>query len=142
MAKVVVHEEAPADAPAAPAAQSPSADLIQRATLDETLPDRAGRKIKVRKPGPLAQFRIVEAAGPEAAANAAYMQMVNPLIYVYEIDGLPVHLPANKREIEALITQLGEDGLDVLMLWYIRVIIGPMQEAIAAEEQKARLKNS
>jgi hypothetical protein len=149
MTTVTVHDEgdpAPAAAPpqppaAAAPAPTPTEELVKAAIADTTLDCDDGRKIKVRKPGPLAQFRIVQAAGAESAANNTYMQMINPLIYVYEIDGQPVHLPMNPREIEALIARLGDDGLNAVMGWYLETIVIPGQKAIELAEQKARLKN-
>lgn len=122
-------------------AASPSSDLVRQALKEETLTDEKGRKIKVRKPGVLAQYRLVEAVGAEAAANQTYMQMINPLIYVAEIDGDPVHLPANKREVEVLIQRLDDEGLTAVMSWYMANIIGPTMDALAAAERAAQLKN-
>lgn len=132
--QVKVHDEAPA--------ASPTQELVAAALKPETVTDAKGRAILVRKPSVLAQFRIVQAVGPDLAANHTYMQMVNPLIYVGEIDGDPVALPNSLREVEALIMRLGEEGLDAVMTWYMVNVIAPMTEALEAEQTKARLKNS
>lgn len=125
---------------------SPSAELVRQALKDETVRDERGRSLTLRKPGVLAQYRIVEAVGPEAAANQTYMQMVNPLIYLAEIDGEAVYFPQSKAEVEALIQRLDDDGLAAVFSWYMTNIIGPTQSAIAAAqraaEDKAKLKNS
>lgn len=126
-------------------ASLPSEDLVRQATKEETVTDEKGRRITLRKPGVLAQFRIVEAVGPELAANQTYMQMVNPLIYLSEIDGDPVFLPANKREVDVLIQRLDEEGLAAVFAWYMANIVVPTQDAVKAAEraaeEKARLKN-
>ncbi len=70
--------------------------------------------ITVKKPGVLAQYRIVEVVG-DSAKNEVYMGMVMPLLWVTEIDGEPVPPPGTKRELEALIQRLGEDGVSALM---------------------------
>lgn len=130
--------------PSAPATPpvSPSAELVRQAVQETVLEDAKGRKIRVRKPSVLAQFRIVEAAGPQLASNSTYMQMVNPLIYLAEIDGDPVSIPATSREIDALILRLDDEGMDALLGWYMEKIVGPAAEAMEAAEARARLKNS
>jgi hypothetical protein len=141
---VTVHGE-PAAAEPAPAAAppaSPSAELVRKAAMDEVLTDERGRKLHVRKPGVLAQFRLTEAVGPEAAANQTYMQMINPLIYLAAIDGEEVHLPASKREVEVLIVRLEDEGLACLMAWYVVNVLGPTMDAMRAAEQQSQIKNS
>jgi hypothetical protein len=79
-------------------------------TQEVVVIDSIGRQITLKKPGLLAQFQIVEAAGPEAAENRVYMSMILPLIYVVSIDGLPVPPPRRKSEIDALIQRLEDHG--------------------------------
>ena len=43
------------------------------------------------------------------------MQMVLPLLWVVEIDGVAVKTPVTKLQLEALIQQLDEDGLEAVM---------------------------
>lgn len=123
-------------------APTPTQELVKAATRSEVLTDENGRRILVRKPSVLAQFRIVQAVGPELAENQTYMAMVNPLIYVGAIDDDPVPLPASLNEVEALITRLGEEGLAAVMSWYMVNVIAPTQEAIEQAKTKERLKNS
>lgn len=143
MAKVTIHKDAAAEdaAGAGEAAETPSAQLIKHTLKEEVVEDAKGRKILMRKPSVLAQFRIVEAVGPQVAANQTYMQMINPLIYVGAIDGAPVALPTSLLETEALIARLDDDGLNAAMSWYVANVISPTLDAIQAEEAKARLKN-
>lgn len=127
-------------------AATPTEELIRQATKEEVVTDERGRQITLRKPGVLAQYRIVEAAGAEAAANQTYMQMVTPLIYVAKIDDDAVFLPKSKGEIEALLQRLDEEGLAAVFSWYMANVIGPTNDAIKAAEraaeEKAALKNS
>lgn len=127
-----------------PADESPSAELIRKAMQDEVITDERGRALKMRKPSVLAQYRLIEALG-ELASNQTYMQMVNPLLYLGEIDGAQVFLPKNKKEVEALIQRLDDEGLAAVMGWYIANVIGPTSDAIEAAtkaaEEKAALKN-
>lgn len=134
-AKLTVHEDA------APAAEPPSRQLIRQAIKEEKIPVEDGRTLTVRKPGVLAQYRLIEAVGPEAAANQTYMQMINPLLYLGAIDDDPVHLPVSKREVEALIYRLDDDGLGALMAWYVGNVVAPTMDAIKAAEEAAALKN-
>lgn len=94
---------------------SPSAQLIAEATKSATVHDADGRAIVLKKPGILAQFRIVEAAGPESAKNEVYMRMILPLIYVSELGGEPVTSPVNKIQLEGLMQRLGEAGVNAVM---------------------------
>jgi hypothetical protein len=43
------------------------------------------------------------------------MGMVLPMIFVVSIDDEPVYQPATKREVEALIQQLDEDGIAAVL---------------------------
>lgn len=69
-----------------------------------------GKKIKIKRPHVLAQYRLVEALG-EAAESRVYLRMCIPLLYVAAIDGVDVHAPNNKREVEGLISRLDEAGI-------------------------------
>lgn len=72
--------------------------------------DKRGRKIEIKLPQLLQEFRFVEAAGAEVSANQAWMQMAMPLIYLSKIDGELVVPPRTKREIDALLQELGREG--------------------------------
>jgi hypothetical protein len=62
--------------------------------------------------------------------------MVLPLIYVTAIDGDPVYQPASKREVEALIQRLEEEGVGAVMNG-VQANFG----ASNPEADKAKLKN-
>jgi len=112
-----------------------SEELVAQARSEFDVTDSAGRSIKLRKPGVLAQYRLVEALG-DAAQNTVYMSMVLPLIYVASIDGNPVRTQ-NKVQIEALIQQLDEHGIKAVMEGVQENFGSPDPEA-----DKAALKNS
>lgn len=78
------------------------------------LPD--GRVVELRKPGVLAQFRLVKILDAETAKNEVYMQMVFPILYVSKIDGDFIAFPQSERELEATITRLDEAGVGAVML--------------------------
>lgn len=73
-----------------------------------------GRKLTLSYPGPLAQYELVLAIGPEASENTRFVQMCLPLIYLSEIDGTPVPLPSSLMQVKALIGRLGHKGLTAL----------------------------
>lgn len=121
---------------------TPTAELVAKAVKQDEITDANGRKIVLRKPGPLAQYRIVEAVGPERSRNETYMAMVNPLIWIASIDGEPVATPITHSEVEALIIRLDDVGLEAVMGWFMENIAAPAMEAMDLAEQRARLKNS
>lgn len=112
----------------------PSEEAVQKAMAEFTVNDSAGRVIKLKKPGVLAQYRLVEVLG-ESAKNDVYMGMVLPLMYVTAIDELPIFQPTSKREVEALIQHLDEHGIGAVM-------VGVQERfgAVDPEKDKAELK--
>ncbi|WP_454751692.1 hypothetical protein [Cupriavidus necator] len=89
---------------------TPSQEIVAAAATEVIVDDARGRKLTLKKPGLLAQFRLTEAMGPDAAENGAYRAMCMPLMWVVAIDGERVNLPTSKLEIEALIQRLEDDG--------------------------------
>lgn len=88
----------------------PSDEVVQKSLLPCTVTDARGRVITLQKPGVLAQFRMIEMLG-ETAKNQVYVGMVLPLMYVSAIDDEPLTRISSKKELEALIQRLDEDGL-------------------------------
>lgn len=114
---------------------TPSQEVVAKATAETIIKDARGRSIRLKKPGVLAQFRLIEVLG-DTAKNEVYMSMVLPLIFVTEIDGETIFPPSRKSEVEALIQLLDEDG------------IGAVQAAVVErfgnsnpESDRAALKN-
>lgn len=99
MAKVTVHDEPK------PVAVS---DKVANGIVYVT--DPKNRKLGLRQPDFLEEFRIIEAVGSETAANITYMAMLNPLLYLAEIDGEAVAIPRSKMQAEALIKRVGREG--------------------------------
>lgn len=91
---------------------SPAGAIAAQEQFDVT--DAKGRVLTLKRPGVLAQFRLVEALG-ESAKNETYLGMVTPLLFLSAIDGDKVPPPAKKAEIEALIQRLDEDGVSAVM---------------------------
>jgi hypothetical protein len=114
---------------------NPTAEIIAKANAEIIVTDPSGRVIKLKKPGVLAQFRLVEALG-DTAQNAVYMGMVMPLIFVAEIDGDAVMPPNTKREVEALIQRLDTDGVN-----FVAQAVQDNFGQADPEKDKANLKN-
>lgn len=114
----------------------PSMQAVAKAAAEHVITDAKGRAIKLKKPGVLAQFRLIEALG-DSAKNEVYMAMVLPLIFVVEIDGDMVLQPNTKREVEALIQRLDEEG--------VAAVVNSVQQHFGSsnpDADKAALKNS
>lgn len=94
---------------------TPSVEIIKAAVSEIECIDSTGRVIKLRKPGVLAQYRLVEALG-ETASNETYMGMALPLIYVAAIDGDMISPLSSKVNVEALISRLDEPGIEAVMM--------------------------
>lgn len=90
---------------------TPSEEVVRTGKEEYSVIDACGRTITLKKPGVLAQYRLVEAIGGETAQNQVYMGMVLPIIFVTSIDGLHVPPLSNKAQIEGLIVRLDEHGI-------------------------------
>ena len=110
MTKVTLNNNTAAPAPGG----SATAQALAKATAGATITDARGRSLRLAKPGILAQYRLIEMLGT-AAANDTYVQMVLPLLYVGAIDGDTEISMMTKRELEALIQRLDEDGVAAVM---------------------------
>jgi len=93
---------------------NPTEQLVAAAQQTFDVTDSRGRVITLRKPGVLAQFRLVEALG-ETARNTTYVNMVLPLLFVSAIDAEPVGQLTNKLQVEGLIQRLDDPGLEAVM---------------------------
>lgn len=104
MAKVTINHDAP----------TPSQQIVAAAAAEVVVKDAKGRALTLRRPGILAQFRLIEAMGAESAANEVYRTMCLPLLYLAAIDGDFIIQPTNKMQLEALIQRVEEDGFVAL----------------------------
>lgn len=100
--------------------ETPTEQVLAKAMATVAVTDKIGRVITLKKPGILAQYRLVEAAG-DSAKNDVYMRMLLPLIYVTAIDGDPVAQPVNKLQIEALIQRLDYGGIEAINADIVRL---------------------
>jgi hypothetical protein len=93
---------------------TPSAQMISEASKAVKIVDEKGRAITLRKPGVLAQFRLIEALG-ETARNDVYVRMALPLLYVHAIDDDQLLPLQRKSDVEALIQRLSDEGMAAVM---------------------------
>jgi hypothetical protein len=93
----------------------PSQTLVRAAASEATVTDSAGRVITLKKPGVLAQFKLIEMLGGTAASNSVFVTMVLPLIYVTAVDGDPISRITKRAELDALIQRLDDDGVEAVM---------------------------
>lgn len=56
-------------------------------------------------------MQIFAAIGPELSQNQSYWGMAMLAATVVSIDGDRVQMPSSRREIEALVERLGDEGL-------------------------------
>ena len=96
-------------------APSPSQEIVDESQRVVEITTATGRKISIRKPGMLSQFRLIEMVGGDTAQNQVYMAMALPLFWVTELDGEQVLPPKTKRELEALIQRVEEDGISAIV---------------------------
>ena len=104
--KVTLHESA---------AAAPSQQATRDANFQVTVDAEDGRKITLRKPGVLAQFKMIEMLGGEASANQVFVNMVLPVMFVVAVDGEPVPRITTRIQLDALIQQLDDAGVEAVM---------------------------
>jgi len=94
---------------------APSKQVTRDANFQVTVEAADGRKITLRKPGVLAQFKMIEMLGGAAAANQVFVNMVLPVTFVVAIDDDPVSRITTRAELDALIQRLDEAGVAKVM---------------------------
>ena len=125
MPKVTIHKEP----------ETPTKAAVKSAAQLVYVTDSTGRRLGLRRVPFLEEFRIVEAVGAERAANQAYMGMLQPLLFIAEIDGDQLDFPRTHAQIEALIQRAGHEG-------FVAAIEG-MTEHFAADQKEleSKIKN-
>lgn len=81
----------------------------------ETVTDSKGRVIQLRELDPLQQARLVMGVGGENAANQVYMNaFVLPCAMVAHIDDEFFGLPGSVAQVNAMLAQLGNEGMEAI----------------------------
>ena len=115
---------------------SASEEILSQSKNEIEVTDEAGRKIQLKKPGILAEFKLVKMLG-DTAKNEVYMNMVLPLMYVSSIDGLPVALNSEK-ELEALIQRLDHQGIKAV----VEAVMTNFANQMNTDELRKEIKKS
>ena len=124
MAKVTIQQEAPSEA------------VLKAANAVQTVKDARGRMIGIKKIGVVDRMHLFEVIGGELVKNEAYFSWAAAAFMVSSIDDDPVVRPTSKRELEALIQLLDDDGLNAVAKWAEENL-----GAGNADEAKAAIKN-
>jgi hypothetical protein len=81
----------------------------------ETVQDSRGRSIRLRTLDPIQQGRLVMAVGGEVSQNSTYMSgFAMPAAMVAHIDDAFFGLPRSIKEIEAMLAELGIEGMNAI----------------------------
>jgi hypothetical protein len=72
--------------------------------------DTNGRKYTLRELTPGSFMDLLEAAGG-ASQNAGYLRYAMAVASVIDIDGVPVPMPQDRRQLRALGDKIGNDGM-------------------------------
>jgi hypothetical protein len=89
----------------------PSAQIIAAASAELSARDDAGRLLSLRRLGALERLRLFKAIGAALSENPPYLGMAMLAFSVTAIDGVPVPLPGNEAQLEALVQRLGDGGI-------------------------------
>ena len=105
---------------------------------EEVITDAKGRKITLRKLNVLDQVRLLRAVGADQARNQPYVEIVTMSASVSDIDGVPVLLPVNERQIDAAIGRIGDEGFAALMVYMQREVAAVQSAAEAAADGEVK----
>ncbi|MDQ0124703.1 hypothetical protein J2W17_003657 [Pseudomonas lini] len=113
----------------------------------ETIQDSKGRTIQLRKLGPLEQGRVVMAVGGDTAGNQTYMSgFALPAAMVVYIDDTGFGLPQSQKQIDAVLSELGEEGMNAINEHFLKKYetakaeadAKALQEGLGAEQAAAK----
>jgi hypothetical protein len=93
---------------------TPSARLIAAAHAAPITTDAEGRVLALRRLTSLDKLRLFKAAGPMLAQNHLWLGMATLACSVAAIDDVPVPVPVNEAQIEALVSRLGDSGINAI----------------------------
>lgn len=92
--------------------QTPSQAIVAAANKTAEVIDERARVLVVKKISSLERMRLFRVAGAELSANQQWMGIAAVAVSVVSIDGESVPRPGSVREIEALVSQLDDEGLE------------------------------
>lgn len=80
----------------------------------DSVTDKTGRLIELRRLGVVEQLRLFKILGPELSENRAYVGLARVAAAVAAVDGVPVPFPAGETGVESILERLGEDGVTAI----------------------------
>jgi len=92
----------------------PSDEILRSTNEVATITDDMGRTLTVKRPTALHTLRLFKAAGPELAQNEPWLAIASLACSVQSIDDVPVPMPTNEQQIEAIVQKLGDQGLEAI----------------------------
>ncbi len=93
---------------------TPSESIVAAAHATRAVTDAHGRRLTIRDLTTLDLLRLFKAAGREAGDNPRYLGLAALTFAVQAIDGVPVPQPVNEMQIEALVQQIGDAGMQAI----------------------------
>jgi hypothetical protein len=102
-----------AEVEAEPGSASASASAAKAKPNQIDTLDELGRRIVVKRLNALEKMRLTRLAGADSgnAGYASYLMLAASLV---SIDGEPEAFPQTIRAVEAIVAQLGDEGLEVV----------------------------
>ena len=94
---------------------NPSQLIVQEANQTFEVKDSMGRTLTLRRLNALDRLRLLKAAGPELSQNDAWLNIAALAVCVVEMNGIPRTAPATERQIENIVSELGDPGLEAIM---------------------------
>jgi len=133
--RLTLHPERPGanGAEGAPHGALPSQEIVERAHRIIRVSDARGRTLGIKLPSLLDRLHTYEIVGAQNAQNDVYLGLVGTVLSVVELDGERLPFPATKRELEARVTLVGEEGAAAAG----RVLSEHLGEPSAAEAKEA-----
>ena len=89
----------------------PSARLVLEATAPFEAIGADGRRYTLRRMNVLDRLRLFKAVGAALAGNDAYLGIAYLACAVSAIDDVPVPVPVNEQQVEAMVGRLGDTGI-------------------------------
>ncbi|MDA8230744.1 MAG: hypothetical protein M0006_05345 [Magnetospirillum sp.] len=91
--------------------ETPSATIVNAANTAATVTDDKGRMIGIKRMNALDRLRMFEVIGGDNAKNEAFLGYATLAFHVVNVDGDAFSRPTTRRQLEAMIQMLDDDGL-------------------------------
>ena len=119
-----------------PADETPSQGIINNVNAVHVVTDANGRQIGIRKLKALDRLRMFEVLGPENAKNEPYLGYAALAFHVCSINTETIHRPTTKTQLEGLIQQLGDEGMNAVAAYFDDAGKGEEEKPKAIEQIK------